>query len=136
MRKDGAGQEFESPLAGHGVILQDLCSRDVRRHEVGGKLYAPKGQVHAARERADEECFSETGNAFEYAVAAREDGHEDLFHHVVLPYDNLAEFTADGVIRGGDAVNDLLVGRRCDGFYGGDVGHAGVLPRGLSPDTT
>ena len=94
LREDGAFLENELSLSGRGVFLDDVGAGDVRGHEVGRELDAAEAHVQRLRERADHRGLREAGHAFEQAVAAREDGDEELLDHVLLPDDEFRHLVA------------------------------------------
>ena len=74
------------------ILLDDVGADDVRGHEVGRELDALEVELQHAGERADHQRLGEAGHAFVEVVAAGEDGGEELFKHLALADDDLAEF--------------------------------------------
>ena len=86
-----AGLELEVAVAGAVVFFQDLGAQDVAGHQVGRELHAPEAQVQGLPQRAHQQRLAQAGHAFEQAVAAGQQAGEQLFDHVVLADDGLAD---------------------------------------------
>ncbi len=74
------------------VFLQHVGAGDVRGHQVGRELDALEADVEDAGQRADHQRLGQAGHAFQQAMAAGEDGGEDLLDHVALADDDLLQF--------------------------------------------
>ena len=72
-------------------FVEDRRAGDVRRHQVGRELDALEGDVEDLADRADHERLGQARHADEQAVAAREDGGEDLLDDLGLADDDAAE---------------------------------------------
>ena len=71
------------------ILYDDICTRNVCRHEVRGELDTRERKIKYPTEGADKSCFTDTGNAFEKDVAARDHSDDSAFHNFVLA-DNVA----------------------------------------------
>ena len=74
------------------VFFQHVGAGDVRGHQVGRELDALEADVENPRQRADHQRLGQARHAFQQAMAAGEDGGEDLLDHVVLADDDLLQF--------------------------------------------
>ena len=63
------------------VFVQHVGAGDVRGHQVGRELDALELQVENLGQRADHQRLGQAGHADQQAVAAGEDGGEDLLDH-------------------------------------------------------
>ena len=70
VRENRPRDEFEGPLAGSLLLLDDLRARDVRRHEIRRELDSVERKLHALGERPDHERLGETRDADEQRMAA------------------------------------------------------------------
>jgi hypothetical protein len=97
------------------VVLDDLRSRDVARHQVGRELDARELEVERLRERVDQECLREAGHADHETVAAREQREKHQLDHAVLADDQLAQFGANLVATGLEpvCVRNVVGGFEC-----------------------
>jgi hypothetical protein len=73
-----------------GRFVEHRGSGNVRRHQVWGELDALEGRVQDLADARDHERLGESGHADEEAVAAGEDGGEDLLDDFALPDDDAA----------------------------------------------
>src|ERR1051326_5710491 len=64
VRKDGPRLEIEEFFA-HGVLLNDVRTCNIGRHEIGCELNSRELQVHDIRESRDQFRLSQSGYAFE-----------------------------------------------------------------------
>ena len=74
------------------VFLQHVRAGDVRGHQVGRELDALELDVEDPGQRADHQRLGQARHADQQAVAAGEDGGEDLLDHVRLADDDLLQF--------------------------------------------
>ena len=82
----------EAELAPAGLrLVQDHGAGDVGRHQVGRELDALEGDVEDLADGADHERLGQAGHADEQAVAAREDGGQDLLDDLGLADDDAAQ---------------------------------------------
>ncbi len=98
--EDRPGDEPQLAGAGVAVLVEDLGAGDVRGHQVGRELDAVEVQRERLRQAVDHQGLGQAGHPFEDAVAAGEDGDQELVDDLVLA-DDLP----------GDLLADLLVGR-------------------------
>ena len=77
-------QESEFALTCRAILMDDFGTGDVRRHEIRRELNAVEVESQASSQRVDQQRLGETRHAFENAVAASEDGDEELLDNVVL----------------------------------------------------
>ncbi len=88
--------------------MANLRASDVRGHQVGGELHATEAQADGVGQRANHERLGQTRDANQQAMAAREDGDEQLFEDALLADDGLAQLLANAAI----AVVEPLDGRQ------------------------
>ena len=74
------------------VFLQHVRAGDVRGHQVGRELDPLEGDVEDPGQGADHQGLGQARHAHQQAVAAGENGGEDLLDHVVLADDHLLQF--------------------------------------------
>ena len=65
-----------------------------------------------SRERADQQRLGQPRHADEQAVAAAEDGHQELLDDLVLADDDLADLVGHPLVGGGDFLDRLNFRRR------------------------
>ena len=118
VREDRSGHEGHA--AAFAGVLEDLGAGDVGRHQVGRELHAAELQVEDLGDGFDEERLGQAGRAGDEAMAAGEEGDEDLVDDLPLAHDGLREFTADGLPAAGEFFDKFLFGRN-------DVGEGGRL---------
>ena len=99
MAKIGPVHEPQLARAAGAVFVEDLGAGDVAGHQVGRELDAVEFQRQRLRQRVHHQRLGQPRHAFQDAVAAGEDGHQQLLDDLVLP-DDLA----------GHLLADLLVG--------------------------
>ena len=105
LREDRSGDEAQHAMA--RLFVEDLRTRDVRRHQVGRELDALEGQVQNLRDGLDEQRLGKTRHACNQTVTAGEQRHQDLIDHVVLADDDLPDLREDSRAARGDAIGDL-----------------------------
>jgi hypothetical protein len=76
--EDRAADEADHSPSGGAVFLDHLGAENVRRHQVGRELDAVELEIDGLGELLDEQRLGEAGNAAEQAVAAGEEGNQDL----------------------------------------------------------
>ena len=99
------------------ILFEDFGADDVARHQVRRELDAAEIERERLTERTHEQGLTETGHAFEQAVAAGEQADQKLLDHVALTDDDLsdrfaqraefAELMLDGLF--GDGVVHWLI---------------------------
>ena len=72
--------------------MNEIGTRDVRRHEVGRKLDSRKLEVQYLSDGVDQKSLGQTGHADNETVAANQQREQYLLYHVVLSNDELANF--------------------------------------------
>ena len=105
--EDRAGHERHAPAV--GGFLEDLGAGDVGGHQVGGELDALELEVKDLGDGFHEQGLGEAGSAGDQAMAAGEEGDEDLLDDVFLADDDLGEFGLDPGAAGQDVVHRFLV---------------------------
>ena len=99
--EDRTGDEAEAALAGL-AFLQHLGAENVRRHQVGRELDAPRVEAEHDAHGLDELGLGETGHAKKQRVAAGQDGDESLLDDLVLAeYDGADRGLGGADVRGG-----------------------------------
>ena len=88
--KIGPSTKRKLPLAVL-VFVQHVGAGDVRGHQVGRELNALEAEVENPGQRADHQRLGQARHAYQQAVAAGEDGREDLLDDVVLADDDLLQ---------------------------------------------
>ena len=84
-------------MASGEIFLNDIGARNVRGHQVGRELDAPKGQPKGFRDGAHHQSFSRTGQARDQAMPTDKQRSEDLIEHLILADDDLAHLGKDAV---------------------------------------
>ena len=77
------------------IVLDDLGAGDVAGHQVGSELDTVEAEFHGVGQGANHRRLGQTGHPFEQAVAARQDGDDDLLDHLLLTDDDGAYFARD-----------------------------------------
>ncbi len=101
--------EAELPRAGGAVLLDDLAAGDVRRHQVRRELDAIELQVDGLRDGADHQRLGQARHADHQAVAAREQGREQIIDDVLLPDDDAGDLLLEFLARFAEAGDRLQV---------------------------
>jgi len=78
------------------VFLDQVRSRDVRGHQVGGELDPGEAQVEDVRDGLDEKRLGEPRHADEERIATDEEGEQHLLDHRLLPNDPLPDLGENG----------------------------------------
>ena len=110
LAKIGPRRNLNWRTPGRLVLLDHLGAGDVRGHQVGGELDPVEGQVQRIGQRADHQRLGQARHADQQAVAAGEDGDEQLLEDRVLADDDLAHLVlelVEGVLEpldGGEVV--------------------------------
>ena len=73
-----------------------VCTRNVRRHEVGRELYTRKRQIEYSAERSYKSRLAYAGYAFKKYVAARYHRDDSTFDYFVLT-DYVASYLFENV---------------------------------------
>ncbi len=94
LRKDGTFCECELPVACLG-LLNNVCSGNVRGHQVGCELNAMELEIHGLCKRSDHEGFGEPWHSFQKAMATRKHRDQELLDRFVLANDHLSYLTAN-----------------------------------------
>ena len=113
--------KLEDSPASFRIILQHVGARNVRRHQVGRKLNAAKGQLQNTGDGAAEQCLRQSGNADKQAMPATKHGNQQLINNFILADDHFADFLTHALIGICQATNCLFFKRsRCN--FGAIVG--------------
>jgi hypothetical protein len=75
--------------------MEDIGSRDVSGHEIGGALHALKIQSTDTRQRFDRKSFGQTGNAFNDRMAAANEHEQELIDDGLLADDDFGKLRTD-----------------------------------------
>jgi hypothetical protein len=75
--------------------VEDVCTGDIGRHEVGGTLHALKSEAADARQGFYCQSLGETGNPFDDRMAAGDENEEELIDDFALADDHFRKFTAN-----------------------------------------
>ena len=89
--------EAELPLAGDGVLFQNVRARDVRGHQIGGELDAAGPQLNDLPQRFDHEGLGQTRHADQQAMPASKQSHQHFVEHFLLTHDHLADLGQDSL---------------------------------------
>ena len=89
VREQRSFQEPPLPRTSAAVFFDDLRSRDVSWHQVGSELDAAERKIKSPGERAYHERLGQARNAFQEAMAAAEQGYQQLINHIVLAHNDL-----------------------------------------------
>ena len=97
------------------TFVEHRGAGDVGRHQVGRELDALELHIENLADRADHQRFRQAGHADEQAMAAREDGGEDLLDDFGLADDGAAKLVDDllaCLAELGQIFADFVVGHR------------------------
>ena len=111
-------------------LVEDHGAGDVGGHQVGRELDALEADVEDLADRADHERLGQSGHADEQAVAAREDGGQDLLDDLALADDDaaeLAEHLGAFLAELGEDLGLTIGGHRCGSWR--KAGRLSVLYR-------
>ncbi len=75
------------PLAGFRLV-KDLGAQNVRWHQIGRELHAPRIEPQHRAQRVDELCLGKARQADQQPMAAGKDGSEHLLDHRLLSEDH------------------------------------------------
>ena len=78
-------------MAGAMILLQQFGAENVARHQVGGELDPTEVELQRLPKRTHQQRLAKTRNAFQQAVTAGEQADQQLFDHVGLADDRLAD---------------------------------------------
>ena len=111
--EDHVGEDrplHEGELPAVGGLLEDLRAGDVRRHQVGRELDAPKFEVEDLRDDLTSSVFASPGAPVirQWPPANKRD--EDLLDHLLLADDHLAQFRENSRPRGLEFLEGLRIG--------------------------
>ena len=96
--EDRTRNEPQLARAAVPILVEHLGAGDVAGHQVGRELDPVEFQRERLRQRVHHQGLGEAGHAFENAVAAGEDGDQELIDDLVLPDDLPADLLADLVV--------------------------------------
>ena len=91
VREHRSAHEHHLPLSGFRIVLNDVGTGDVRRHQIGGELNAIELQVEDIGESLDDQGLGETGYTGDDAIAADQNRQQDLLEDLVLADDPLLD---------------------------------------------
>ena len=74
------------------IILQNVGTGDVGRHQVRSKLNSPESKLQNRGDGAAQQGLGQTRNATQQTMASAKHGDQQLIHHFVLPDNDLTEF--------------------------------------------
>ena len=92
--EDRAADEADHAAARGPVLFDHLGAEDVGGHQVGRELDAVELEVDCLRQLLDQQRLGEAGHAAQQAVAAGEEGDQDLADDALLADDRLGELAA------------------------------------------
>ena len=92
--------EPQFPRPGGPVLVQDLGAGNIAGHEVGRELDPAEFQGQGLCQRVDHERLGQPGHPFQNAVAACEDGDQELVNHFVLADDLPGHLSANLAVYG------------------------------------
>ncbi len=126
--EDRASKELELADAGGLVLLDDLGAGDVRGHQVGGELDPVVAEVQSIGQGVDHQRLGQSGHADQEAVAAGEDGDEQLLEHLFLADDDLGHLRAKAIVGVAEFLDrlDIVLLETGLGLLGALVAHAGL----------
>src|SRR5690606_409050 len=93
-REDGAFPKLEA-MSAVGGVLDDRGTENVRRHQVGGELYAREGDVESLGQGAHHERLAEPRDTFEQHMGTGHERNEHSFHDLVLTDDDSMELALE-----------------------------------------
>ncbi len=103
------------------ILLEDVGAGDVGGHQVGGELDAVELEVEHLGQRRDQRGLRQPGHAHQQAVAAREEGDEQVVDELLLAVDPLSDLRHDGLA----GLGDLLHAAEVVGEHVVDFGYVG-----------
>jgi hypothetical protein len=83
-----------------GRHVEDVRSRNVGWHEVGGALHALESEAADARQRLDRKRFGEAGHAFDDGVSPAQENLKQLVGEIALANQDLRQFGMDVPAKG------------------------------------
>ncbi len=95
MSEYGALQESQFTDPAGLVLLDDLRSRDVGRHQVGRELDPAELQGERIGQRVDHQRLGQSGHADQQAMSLREQGDQHFLDHLLLANDHFGQFTGN-----------------------------------------
>ena len=99
LAKIGPCRNRNSRVPGGPVFLNDFGAGDVGRHQVGRELDAAELQRQRVGQRADHQRLGQARHADQQAVAAGEQGDQQLLDHLPLADDHLRQLRSNLLIR-------------------------------------
>ena len=94
IRQDDVGEDGALDELEVAAVVQNLGTHNVGRHQVGGELNTVVTHINRLGNRGDHQGLSQPRHTDEQGVAAAEHRHQDVFHHIVLAHDDLADLLA------------------------------------------
>jgi hypothetical protein len=93
--EDRTGHECHAPSPRLGVLLNDVRSGDVRRHQVRRELDAGELEVEHLGQRVNQQRLGQSGHPDDKAVASGEERRQRLLDYILLPDDQLSQLGED-----------------------------------------
>ncbi|HEY4061683.1 MAG TPA: hypothetical protein VGM30_07270 [Puia sp.] len=73
------------------ILLQNLRTKNIGRHQIGGKLDPAERQIQCLRQGSYHQGLRQTRHPFQQAMPARHQSHQHLLDDGILPHDNLPD---------------------------------------------
>ena len=99
LRKDRTLVEDQIAVPGFSILLNDVRTGDVGRHQVGSKLDAMKRKTHRFRQGFHHECLSQPRDTFQQTVSTCQNRDQQLFDDIFLSDNNASHLFTDSSTR-------------------------------------
>ena len=103
--KSGPLMNRNAPLARRPVLLEDVGSGDIGRHQIGGELHAAKLKLHQRGQCRNQEGLRQAGHALQNAMSPAQKRDDQLFDNVVQADDHAADLLAEHQVFAMDLFN-------------------------------
>ena len=113
VREDRPPDEPELSLSALGILVDDLGTGDVRRHQVRRELDPVEFEIDRLRNRLHHERLRQARHTHHEAVTPRKHGRQQVVHHLLLAHDYLGDFFRQRPAHTPDAINGLRVKFHC-----------------------
>ena len=126
--KNRAAQKHETTSAS-SVLLNDIRTGDVCRHEIGRKLHTPESKTERLRKTLYHVSFREAWHAFKQTMTTGKNSDDDLLYNRVLSDDRFTHLGGYAAICTGEFLGELFIARADHrsrhGFLGRGGAHSG-----------
>ena len=67
------------------VLFQNFGADNIRRHQIGRKLYPPERKMQRLRHGFYDQRFSQSGHTLQQTMSSCQKGHQQFVQYMVLP---------------------------------------------------